>query len=221
MNRWLIYAIVTLLFLAALVGGFDKAQVNALRAALGFAPLYLSEGPDLGAEERALLLAEVAERPMPGLVDEVPPTLGEAAELGVACLGAMSARAPGPAAGEALRRYLLALAAAGLEEPHPLVEPRLAPLHALVGQGPLAAMELARNDATGLEEAALLAEFHRTYADADHPLYDGLRLHGGTFEAMDFEAATALLAERWREVGDCVSDRLLLVEPEGEAPATE
>lgn len=221
MNRWLIYGIVSLLFLAGLVAWFDKAQVNALRSAAGLAPLHRSEAAAMGTEQRASVLEEIAAHPVPGLVDDAPPTLGEAAEMGVVCVAELSTRPPGPAASRALRRYLLVLATTGLEPEHPVVEPRLAPLHALIGQGPMAALELARNDGLGPAGTELLAEFHRTYADPDHPLHDGLELHGGTFDALDFEAASAILLERWREVGDCVTGRLLPPLADWERLATE
>lgn len=220
MNRYVLYGFVTLLFLGGLFAWVDKGQINALRGLVGMAPLYRSEAADMSAAERAAEIERIAATPVPGILD-APPTLGRAAGAVIACIAGQSGRTPQPPAAAAVRRYLMVLAASGLAPQHPMVEPRLRRLHGLVGQGPMAALETAGEGRLSERERDLLGAFHAAYADPDHPLYDGLKLYGGTFDALDFEAAVKTLAERWKPVAACAVERVLPPLTEWERLAVE
>lgn len=208
MNRFVIYGIVSLLFVAGLFAWIDKGQINALRGAVGLEPLYRSEARDMSASAREAEVARLAALPVPGILD-APPTLGRASDAVIACIAGSSGRVPQRAAATAIRRYLMVLAAAGLEPAHPMVEPRLQPLYRLLGQGPMAVLETAAEGGLSARERELLARFHQVYSDPDHPLYDGLQLYGGTFDALDFEAAMETLGTAWRPVANCATARIL------------
>lgn len=209
MNRFVIYGFAALLFLFGMVALFDKEQINALRQMAGFDALYDSEIEDLGADNLAAEFEWIAAAPIPGVLDE-PPSLGEAADATLACLEEVGvARLPQARARRALRRYLLVLAASGLERGHPLVEPRLAGLHALTGQGPMAALESAEKDELDPEIRSLLRQFHEIYSDPDHPIYGGIGIYAGTFDGLDFQKAADALAERWPAVAACAREAAL------------
>ena len=203
MNRFLIYGFVSLLFLGGLIATLDRSQINAMRELVGLSPLYLSEAP---AEDVEAAVEQVAVRRVPGVLDD-PPTLGDVAGAAADCVPAERLQSDSVEAG--LRRYVLALAAIGLAPDHPLVEPRFRPLHALVGQGPMAALQAAREGRLSRRERELLAEVHAAYRNPDHPLYRGLRLHGGTFDGLNFETAADAMAERWQSVAACAEERAL------------
>lgn len=208
MNRFVIYGFALLLFLGGLFAWLDKGQLNALRSAVGLEPLYRSEAASMSTEERAAEIERLAAMPVPGVLDDGV-TLGKAATHATACISETNGRVPQKAAALAIRRYLMVLAASGTDANHPMVEPRLRPLHALTGQGAMAVLEDAREGRLTERDLKLLAEFHAVYADPDHPLYAGLKLYGGTFDALDFEAAMETLAESWQGVADCTAERTL------------
>lgn len=208
MNRHALYALAGLLFLGGVFATVDKSQLNAMREFVGLPPLYRSEAEDLSAAELEAEMARLAAGPVPGLIDEGP-TLGEAADAVVACLVQQGAPQPRGGAGTGLRRYLLNLAALGLNPDAPLVEPRLRVLHPVLATGPLAVLEDAQRGRLMPDAVALLARYHAKYSDPDHPLYKGLALHGGTFAGLDFAALTDVLGRQWRAVAGCASDRAL------------
>lgn len=208
MNRFALYAIAGLLFLGGLFALADKGQINAMRELVGLSPLHRSEAADLSAGQIEAEMARLGAMPLPGMTGEGP-TLAEAADATVACAAERTSTQPRGGAGEGARRYLLNLAALGLDPEAPLVEPRLRALHPVLATGPLAVLEDARKGLLGPDTTALLARYHEKYADPGHPLYRGLALHGGTFGGLDFEALMRALGTQWPAVADCATSRAL------------
>lgn len=207
MNRFTLYAAAALVFLGALFATVDKGQINAMRTAVGLAPLHRSEAQELSAEALAAEMERLKALPVPGIVEG--PSQGEAAAGVVDCAAKVVGRPPQKAAAEGARRYLLALALLGLDAEAPLIEPRLRPLHPVLAIGPMAVLHEARQGRLSAGTLALLGRWHQAYSDPEHPLYKGIGLHGGTFEALDFEALTTALAERWQAVADCAEGAVL------------
>lgn len=208
MNRYTLYAIAALLFLGGLFATVDKGQINAMREFVGLPPLHRSEAEELSAGELQAEMARLGAMPVPGLIGDGP-NLDETAEAVVACLVQQGAPEPRGGAGDGMKRYLLNLAALGMDPEAPLVEPKLRPLHPVLAAGPLAVLDDAQKGRLVPDASALLARYHRTYSDPDHPLYKGLSLHGGTFAGLDFEALTSTLASRWQPVAGCAAERAL------------
>lgn len=202
MNRWMIYGFATLLFLGGLAAFMDKSQINALRGVIGLEPLHESEVADLSVRETEAWLADVGARPVPGIVDEAPP-LGEAAKAAAECAAETAPRRPHGAAIEAVERYLLTLAASGIMAEPALLEPSLRDRQRVTAIGPMAVLDAARQGALTPDEAAWLARFHAAYSDPEHPLYRGLGLYDGTFDAMEFETMARNLAVDWDKVAAC------------------
>lgn len=205
MNRFMIYGFATIVFVGALVASLERSQINAIRQAVGLDLLFESEAPAVGRGiEEAI--EEVAAEPVPGLLDD-PTTLGAVAEAVAGCVPARAPPSEAVLAG--LRRYVLALAAIGLEPEHPLAEPRARALYPLLGQGPMAAVDAARSERLTARQQRLLADLHMAFRDPDHPLYRGLPLHSGTLQGMSFQEAADALAHQWQQVATCAEERTL------------
>lgn len=208
MTRFMLYGIAALLFLGGLVAFFDKSQINAVRELVGFAPLHVSEASSLSKKETEAEMARLAAEPLPGIVDDAP-SLGEAADAAVVCTAKVAKFEPRRPARAALRRYLLNLAAIGIDRKPPLVEPRLRVLRPLIGQGPMAVLDMAAKGEIGPAERDFLARYHAKYSDPEHPLYKGIELHAGTFDALEFERVTGVASGNWAAIAECTEAAIL------------
>lgn len=204
----MVYGIAALIFLGALVAFFDKSQVNAVRALVGLGALHESETRDLSVKQTEAEMAELAAMPLPGLIDGSI-TLGEAAAAVRACAAQAVQREAAGASGEAVERFLINLVAAGFDDNPVLIEPSLRELRMVIGRGPLALLDDARNHRLSVQEIALLDRYHETYSDPDHPLYRGLQLYGGTFDGLEFESMTKVLPSHWDSIGACSESKIL------------
>ena len=203
MNRFVIYGIVSFLFVGGLAATLDPSQINALRRAVGLGLLFDSEAPAMSGDVAAAV-EEVAAEPAPGVLGD-PPTLGEVATAVAAC--AMSDGPQSGPAAAALRRYVLAVAAIGLAREHPLADPRYRELYPLLAKGPMAALKEATSGTLDGTRRRAFERLHAAFRDPDHPLYRGLDVHSGTLHGLSFERAADAMADDWKAVAVCARER--------------
>lgn len=198
----------------------DSGRMTSMRMALGLG--IETEVPRLEPAEIETELARLAGLPVPGVTPaadggEVPP-LGRLAEAGVRCTVETGAvvRTRKQRALMGLQRVLLVFGAIGADPETPLLEPRFRTLQPLFAEGPRALQKAVAAGTLTAGERALLADFHATYSQIEHPLFNGLELYERTFQALDFGALASALAERRDAVAGCTLADVLPPPPEPE-----
>lgn len=182
----------------------DPGRLNRVRVQMGFEPLRDWGVAELEPEAVAAEIERIEALPLTAAEGDDPVTVGRFADSARACLEQERTlvRSPKQRAEAGLRRYLVALGATAAAPETPLLAPQFRPL------GAIAAREGAAAEGLTAEEKALLAAFHDHHSSVNNPLYRGLELYENSFEALDFEALAAELAQKAPRVAACAAAHL-------------
>ena len=225
-ERLIILGGILAVVVGALVIATDDERRNHLRTTLGMAPEIVSE---VDRMEPALIEDEVARLSalsVPGVKTEgldEPPQMGVMADAVRQCVKSHGAMVTEPKlrARLGLMRYLLVFGSISADPDNPLLESRFEDLRPLLSEGPLTVRKRLAEGKVSEADLALIADFHATYSNINHPLFHGLQLYDKTYEALDFQKMMGKLEEHRGPIFDCAIDQVFPPKPEVPASGTQ